>query len=301
MTETEGLLLPESEDLRLEQLLRTLAVRRVSGSLFAGESLAHPSGRVFGGQVMAQALLAAGATVDGDLGLRHPHSMHGYFLRPGDLEVPLEFIVERLHDGRSFSTRRVHALQHGRPILAFNFSFQLEQPGLEHQIDAAEFPHPLTLPDIEPDLLRSPSAAVRRLARAGAFDIRRVSPQIYDAVDPQRPNRQALWLRTRTPLPEDAPQLLHRALLAFAADSVLLEPVLRRHGLSWFTPGLSVASLDHSMWWHRHLDVHDWLLFAQESASAQNGRGLGMARVYASDGALVASIAQEGMVRVRND
>lgn len=294
----ERLALPQVDDLPLQHLLRVLSLTRVSEESFTGVSLPHFNGRIFGGQVMAQALVAAGATVDGELAGRQPHSMHGYFLRPGDVALPLEFVVERLHDGRSFSTRRVHALQQGRPILAFNFSFQLDQPGLDHQIDAGAVPLPDALPETELDLLRSPNRLVRRLAQAGAFEIRRIDPPIYEEPDPNRPDRQRLWLHARSPLRDGAPQLLHRALLAFAADSVMLEPVLRRHGVSWFTEGISVASLDHSMWWHRPVDVRDWLLFSQETASAQNGRGLGMARVHALDGTLVASIAQEGMVRV---
>ncbi|WP_291755483.1 acyl-CoA thioesterase II [Cellulomonas sp. 73-92] len=260
---------------------------------FTGDNLRVPTRRVFGGQVLAQSLLAAGRTVDPG---RLPHSLHGYFLRPGDVAAPIRFDVERLRDGRSFSARRTHARQGEGPILSMSASFQEEQPG----IDFAERP-PRGIPGPE-DV---PSAAehlaavdhpVARFWTESAFDLRHVGGAVYVHPDRERTGRQLVWLRTRGAVPDD--QLLHRALLAYACDQVMLEPILRHAGLSWSSDGLSIASLDHAMWWHRDVRVDDWLLFVQNSPSGQGGRGLGAARVFDRDGVLVASIAQEGMVRV---
>lgn len=260
---------------------------------FAGHSLPQPNGRVFGGQVLAQALLAAGRTVDAD---RLPHSLHGYFLRAGVVTEPIAFTVERLRDGRSFTARRTHALQGGVPILSLIASFQTEQEGVDY---ADEMPDGIPGPDDVPsalDLLgRIDHPAAKFWAQESAFDVRHAGGSIYLGRAAEATGRQEVWFRSRTPLPDD--RLLHRALLAYACDQVMLEPVLRRSGRSWVTPGMSIASLDHAMWWHRDVRVDDWLLYVQTSPSAQGGRGLGAARVFTRDGTLVASIAQEGMVR----
>ncbi|UZN04718.1 acyl-CoA thioesterase [Cellulomonas sp. S1-8] len=263
--------------------------------VFHGRSLPQPHGRVFGGQVLAQALLATGRTVDG---ARLPHSMHGYFLRPGDASAPIDFAVERLRDGRSFSARRAHALQAGAPILSMIASFQERQPGIEY---AEPMPQDVPGPDDVGSALEALGEVDHPMARfwaqESAFDLRHVDGPIYLRADPQSAQgRQLVWARARGPVPDD--QLLHRALLAYACDQIMLEPVLRRSGRPWATPGLSMASLDHAMWWHRDVRVDDWLLFAQSTPGAQGGRGLGAARVFAQDGTLVASIAQEGMVRI---
>ncbi|CAM5792588.1 acyl-CoA thioesterase [Cellulomonas persica] len=261
---------------------------------FTGTSLPQPHGRVFGGQVLAQALLAAGATVDDG---RLPHSLHGYFLRAGVIDEPITFAVERLRDGRSFTARRTHALQQGVPILSMIASFQVEQEGVEY---AEEMPR--GVPDPEDvrsvfDVLGPIDHPVARFwSHESAFDVRHVEGALYLGPAPERTGRQMAWIRARSPLPDD--QLLHRALLAFACDQVMLEPVLRRAGRSWVTPGMAIASLDHAMWWHRDVRVDDWLLYVQSTPSAQGGRGLGAARVFTRDGTLVASIAQEGMVRL---
>ncbi|MBX9245927.1 acyl-CoA thioesterase II [Actinotalea ferrariae] len=278
----------------LTTVLDVLTLDRVDDDTFTGRSLPKPGGRVFGGQVLAQTLLAAARTIDD---ARLPHSVHGYFLRPGDVREPITFSVERLRDGRSFSARRTHALQGGVPILSMTTSFQVEQPGVEH----ADVP-PLDVPD--PDDVRSAidvlSAVDHPVAtfwtQASAFDLRHVDSSIYLDPAPRRTDRQLVWMRARGPLPDD--QVLHRALLAYACDQVMLEPVLRRHGASWATPDLSIASLDHAMWWHRPVHVDEWLLYEQSAPSAQGGRGLGAARVYTRAGELVATIAQEGMVRL---
>ena len=252
-----------------------------------------PTGRVFGGQVIAQALLAAGRTLAPD---RLPHSLHGYFLRAGDITRPIDFAVERMRDGRSFSARRVHALQDDAPILSMIASFQDRQGGIDY---AETMPRGVTDPDEVSsalDVLAALDHPVARFWTAGAFDLRHVGGPIYQHPDPGSTGRQLVWMRARGGVPGD--QLVHRALLALACDQVMLEPVLRAAGLSWASPGLSIASLDHAMWWHRDVWVDDWLLYVQSSPSGQGGRGLGAARVFRRDGALVASIAQEGMVRV---
>ncbi len=284
----------------IETVLRTLDLTPTGApDTFLGASLAHPNGRVFGGQVLAQALLAAGRTLGDEAAGRLPHSLHGYFLRAGDIRVPIEFAVERLRDGRSFSARRTHAVQHGAPILSMTASFQEEQAGVDY---AERMPHGVPDPEDVPTALDHLSRIDHPFARfwaEGAFDVRHVDGSIYLHPDRVRDGRQLVWVRARAAVPAD--QLLHRALLAYACDQVMLEPVLRHAGLSWATPELSIASLDHAMWWHRDVHVDDWLLFVQSSPSGQGGRGLGAARVFDRDGTLVASIAQEGMVRVPTD
>lgn len=304
----------------LDEVLRTLQIDRLDADSFLGASLPWPRGRVYGGQVLAQALLAAGATVAPD---RPPHSVHGYFLRPGDPAVPITFAVERLRDGRSFSARRTHALQDGVPILSMISSFQVEQAGLEHHEPMPDVPGPDEVPSALELFAGVDDPRARSLVRNAAFDLRHVSGPIFAGAGGEHTDRQAVWMRARGPvddadftagepvaaahgdpvhdrrggLPATAP-VLHAALLAFACDQILLEPVLRRHGLSWVEPGLSVASLDHAMWWHRFARADEWLLYVQRSPSARGGRGLGTAEVYREDGVLVATIAQEGMVRV---
>ena len=275
-------------------VLDVLDLEAVDADTFIGGSLRKPGGRVFGGQVLAQSLLAAARTVEDD---RLPHSVHGYFLRAGDVELPITFAVERLRDGRSFTARRTHALQAGVPILSMTTSFQVEQPGVEHSDSP---PHAAP----EPEDVRSALEVLAPIdhpvaafwTQASAFDLRHVEDSIYLTPAPERTDRQMVWMKARGPVPDD--QVLHRALLAYACDQVMLEPVLRRHGASWASRGLSIASLDHAMWWHRPARVDEWLLYVQSAPSAQGGRGLGAARVYRQDGALVATIAQEGMVRL---
>ncbi len=278
----------------LRTVLDVLELEPAGDDVFTGGSLPQPNGRVFGGQVLAQTLLAAASTVDP---ARLPHSVHGYFLRPGDVTKPITFAVERMRDGRSFSARRTHALQDGKPILAMSASFQVEQPGLEHSERAPrDVPPPDSVPSAH-DVLGAVDHPVATFwTQASAFDLRHVGESIYLRPAPERTDRQLVWMRARGPLPDD--QVLHRALLAYACDQVMLEPVMRRHGLSWATPGLSIASLDHAMWWHRQVRVDEWLLYVQSTTSAHGGRGLGAARVFTADGDLVATIGQEGMVRV---
>jgi acyl-CoA thioesterase-2 len=260
---------------------------------FVGLSQPQPWGRVFGGQVLAQSLTAAQRTVDT---ARPVHSMHGYFLRAGDSSEPITFAVDRLRDGRSFSARRVQALQFGRPILSMIASFQLPAEGLDHQLPMPDVPDPETLPSIGERYAGVDTVDGRYWTRQRPMDLRHVEQPIYLESDPRRSPRQAVWMRAVGRLPDDP--ALHAAVLAYASDYSLLEPVLRAHGHFWSEPGLKAASLDHAMWWHRPGRADDWLLYVQDSPSAQGARGLGIGRLYSKDGVLVASVAQEGMLRV---
>ena len=277
----------------LRAVLAALELEQTDEDTFVGTSLPQIHGRVYGGQVLAQALLAAGRTMTED---RLPHSVHGYFLRPGDLEEPITFAVERLRDGRSFSARRTHAIQSGQPILSMITSFQVEQQGLNHSEPMPQVPAPEEL-DSSVEFFNSLDHPIAKFFyRNGAFDLRHVEGALFTKPGQVRTDRQHLWMRARGPLP--AGQLEQRAILAYACDQVMLEPIMRRHGLSWMTREASVASLDHAMWWHRPVDAGEWLLYSQSSPSAGGGRGLGEAKVYARSGELVATIAQEGMIRI---
>lgn len=274
--------------------LASLDLRRTGDTTFEGDSLPMPGGRVFGGQVVAQSVLAAGHTVDSD---HLVHSMHGYFLRPGDASKPIDFEVELLRDGRSFSARRTHALQGGVPILSMIASFQLPQEGPEHSVRMPEVPPPDSVPsgvDVLAPLEGHPTADF--WLKSAPFDVRHVEGTIFMKPDPRPKQYQTTWIRVRRPL--EVSDLMHRALIAFGSDQVILEPALRRHGASWATPGLAVASLDHAMWWHRPARADEWLLFVQDAPSAQGGRGMCGSWVFSEDGRLVATVAQEGMLRV---
>jgi acyl-CoA thioesterase-2 len=282
----------------IDGLLHTLDLldtgARTNEDIFTGPSQWMPLGRVFGGQVLAQSVVAADRTVPDD---RFIHSMHGYFLRPGDVRLPITFAVDRIHDGRSFSTRRTQAYQDGKPILSMIASYQDVDTGAEHQLDAPEgIPDPETLPSAADVLGHIDHDAARYWSNGRAFDVRHVESPIYLTVDGDRSARQAVWMRAAGRLPDDV--RLHRAALAYATDYSILEPILRRHGAAWATPGLKIASLDHAMWWHRPARVDEWLLYVQSSPSAGGGRGLSLGSIFTREGVLVASVAQEGMVRI---
>ncbi len=267
---------------------------RTSEDIFTGGSQWQPHGRVFGGQVLAQSLVAAQRTLPAE---RVAHSMHGYFLRPGSLDRPITFSVDRIHDGRSFSTRRTQAYQDGKPILSMIASFQDQDSGLDHQIDMPDgIPHPDSLPTAAHALKDFDHPAARAWATERPFDIRHVPGPVYLTVEGQHVAHQAVWLKTVSPMPDD--ENLHRAALVYASDYTIQESVIRRHGLAWVTPGLKVASLDHAMWLHRFSRVDEWNLYVQESPNAVGGRGLSQGRIYNSAGVLMASVAQEIMVRV---
>ncbi|MCB1298354.1 MAG: acyl-CoA thioesterase II [Microthrixaceae bacterium] len=266
---------------------------RTHEDIFTGVSHYMSSGRIFGGQVLSQSLVAAARTVPDD---RRVHSMHGYFLRAGDATKGLTFAVDRIHEGRSFTTRRTQAYQEGVPIFSMIASFQVEARGLEHQIPMPEgVPEPESLTDLELHLDEL-SATDRLRWDNRPFEFRHVTTPLYRSAEGPHEPSQMVWMRARRALPDDP--RLHRAALAYASDSTIQESILRAHGLAWLTPGLNVASLDHAMWWHRDGRVDEWMLYVQESGSSSGGRGLGTGRIYSRDGVLLASVAQEAMTRV---
>ena len=266
---------------------------RTREDIFTGPSQWMPHRRVFGGQVLAQSLVAATRTVEG----RPVHSLHGYFLRPGDIDLPITFSVDRLRDGRSFSTRRVQAYQKGEPIFSMIASFQETDPGLEHQDEfPQDIPAPETLPSAAALIGDNPHPVAQYWAKARPFDMRHVGSPIYFSVKGEPVAHQAVWIRALGDMPADAQ--LHTAALAYASDYSILESIYRRHGIAWSHPGLKSASLDHAMWFHREPKVDEWMLYVQESPSASGGRGLSLGRIFSQDGRLLATVAQEGMVRV---
>ena len=284
----------------LENLLQALTlesqgVNQLGEDTFEGPSQWMPHGRVFGGQVLAQCLMAAQYTIDpAD---RTVHSMHGYFLRPGDIDLPITFTVDRLRDGRSFSTRRVQAFQKDQAIFSMIASFQDHDPGMEHQTDMpSDIPAPETLPTAADLMGNNPHPVAQYWAKARPFDMRHVPSPVYFTVEGELIAHQAVWIKSLGTLPDD--KNIHRASIAYASDYSILESIIRKHGIAWAHPGLKSASLDHAMWFHREGRADQWLLYVQESPSAQGGRGLALGRIFTRDGVLLASVAQEGMVRV---
>jgi acyl-CoA thioesterase-2 len=283
----------------LAHLISTLDLSDAGGAktredIFTGPSQWMPHGRVYGGQVLAQCLVAATRTVDG---VRPVHSLHGYFLRAGDIRLPITFSVDRLRDGRSFSTRRVQAYQNGEPIFSMIASFQDEDPGIEHQDHfPAGIPSPETLPSAKELLGDIDHPVAQYWANARPFDMRHVTDPIYFRVKGEEVAHQAVWIKALGTLPYD--QNLHTAALAYVSDYTILEPIFRRHGIAWTHEGLKSASLDHAMWFHRQARVDEWMLYVQESPSAQGGRGLSLGRIFSQEGLLLATVAQEGMVRI---
>ena len=277
---------------RLPDLLKLLDLERIEDNLFRGESRDVGAPQVFGGQVLGQALVAASRTVEG----RQVHSLHAYFLRRGDLSVPIVFEVDRSRDGGSFTSRRVVAVQHGQPILTMSASFQVAEPGLEHQAPMPEAPPPESLRDLaelEAEVIeRMPHKVSGYFRNQRPFEFRAVSPDDYLTRE-KRPARKLVWFRVTGQLPAD--QTLHRCLLTYVSDYHLLATATMPHGVNFLE--LQVASIDHAIWFHRDLRVDDWLLYAIESPSASGARGFSRGAIYARDGALVASVAQEGLIR----
>ncbi|MGW5239165.1 acyl-CoA thioesterase [Monashia sp. NPDC004114] len=276
------------------------SIGATSARVFEGRSQKMPHGRVFGGQVLAQCVMAAGITVrdvnDGD-GPRPIHSLHGYFMRPGDDTLPIRFAVEEMRDGNSFSTRRVHAVQKGAPIMSMVCSFQERAGGLDHQEPMPVVHGPEGLSSLADDFRGNDHPGARHVAESRPFELRPVESNLFLDAGAEQVAANHVWMRAIGHLPDDP--LLHSAVLAYASDYTLLEPVLRRHGLRWTDRRLRVASLDHSMWFHRDARADQWLLYAQESPSALSGRGLAIGHMFAEDGTLVATTAQEGMVRLK--
>src|SRR6056297_3837221 len=281
----------------LDALLDLLDLERIEHNIFRGQSVDIGSGAVYGGQALAQSLVAAARTLDDET--RVCHSMHGYFILPGDVDAPIVYEVDRLRDGNSFTTRRIVAIQHGRPIFNMAASFQAPEDGAEHQTEMPDVPGPDDLPR-ELDLIRAvedqiPEAVRSVYTRERPIEFRPVDP--VDPFDPStKPTASHVWLRARGTLPDD--RLTHQSMLAYATDYGLLSTALRPHGLSFVQPDLQLASLDHALWFHRPVRADDWLLYAMDSPSASGARGFVRGQIFSADGTLVASVAQEGLMRV---
>ena len=286
----------------VSELIELLSLERLEDNLFRGQSRDIGTRYVFGGQVLGQALSAAQATIDPATGARAAHSLHAYFLRAGDIEHPIVYDVDRTRDGGTFSVRRVTAIQHGKVIFFCAASFQDEEPGAEHQLSMPDVPKPEDLepaPAIPPEKLALlPTKVQRWLDRAGPFEFRHVYPR-DELNPPKRPPFQQVWFRL-TEKVGDAPEL-HRALLAYASDFHLLGTATFPHGISNYQPNVQMASLDHALWFHRAFRADDWLLYSIDSPSAQNSRGLARGQIFTRDGTLIASTAQEGLIRVMPD
>ncbi len=282
----------------LDELVQQLALERIEENLFRGQSQDLGWGTVFGGQVLGQALSAAAQTVPRD---RPVHSLHAYFLRPGDVNRPIVYDVDRIRDGHSFTTRRVVAIQNGQPIFNLAASFQVIEDGFEHHEPMPAAPPPLSVPteqeSLRPYVEHLPAKMRERATSTRPFELRPVETLPDTLSGSAKPPHRMVWLRTISSLPDD--EALHRYLLAYASDYSFLTTSLLPHGVSWLTPGMQVASLDHIMWFHRPLRVDRWLLHVVDSPSAHGARGLVRGRVYSEDGVLVASTAQEGLIRQR--
>lgn len=290
----------------LAELIEILTLERIEENIFRGQSQNLGWGRVFGGQVVGQALSSAEQTVPEG---RAVHSLHGYFLRPGDANKPIVYTVDPIRDGKSFTTRRVVAVQGGVAIFSLSASFQIDEPGLDHQA--------VEMPDVQgpeellnerelgkryldrlPDAVRDklPKAMKERVVAERPIEVRPIGP-----IDPMNPGVREpikhVWFRANGELP-DSPNL-HQYLLAYASDFHLLGTSMMPHDVSWLTPGMQVASLDHAMWFHRPFRFDDWLLYDMDAPSSQNARGLARGRWFTRDGVLVASTAQEGLIRDR--
>lgn len=279
------------------ELVGALDLERIEENLFRGANTGEGFHRLFGGQVIAQALVAASRTVPED---RPPHSLHAYFMRPGDTEVPVVYQVERDRDGGSFTTRRIIAIQHGRPIFNMAASFQVEEKGLEHQFDMPDVPGPDDLmSDVEwrrQYVDQIPAEHRARFLQERPIDFRRVDPSIPGHRGPKEP-RQYIWFKAVAPVADDP--ALHRCMLAYASDMTLLSTCQLPHDIGWWDKRMQVASLDHALWFHAPFRVDDWLLYAQDSPRSSGARGINRGLIYNRDGSLVASVAQEGLIRLR--
>jgi acyl-CoA thioesterase II len=279
----------------LDKLLDLLDLEQIEVNIFRGRSPDETVQRVYGGQVAGQALVAAGRTVPDD---RPVHSLHAYFIRPGDPTVPLIYSVDRIRDGRSFTTRRVTAIQHGKAIFALSASFHHPEPGPEFALPMPAAPSPELLRPNSERFAEAIGVTLPAHVRESPIDVRSVGPMSVEvAVDPslQPAAANLVWLRVNGELPDDP--LLHVCLMTYASDLTLLDTVLLDLGLSWHNGTASGASLDHAMWFHRPFRADQWLLYAQESTSASGARGLARGEVFTADGDLVVSVVQEGLIR----
>lgn len=283
----------------INDLLALLDLEPIEFNIYRGRNRDIGSGRVFGGQVLAQALVAARRTIAED---RPAHSLHGYFILPGDLSMPIVYFVDRLRDGKSFATRQVTAIQHGRAIFNMSASFQRVESGLEHQATMPDVTVPEDLPS-ELELIRGmadriPDELRAVLTQDRPIDFRAVVP--VDPFDPKpRPPVRQIWMRANGSMPDDV--LAHQAALAYASDYGLLTSALLPHGRSVRQPAMQAATLDHAIWFHRAFRMDDWLLYSLDSPVAAGARGFARGTVFTQDGVLVASVAQEGLIRLHGD
>lgn len=290
--------MPQAPSSELAKLINVLSLERLDDNLFKGRKARNGWQRVYGGQVLGQALTAAGLTVEAE---RSAHSLHGYFLLAGDPESEILYEVERIRDGGSFTTRRVRAIQHERSIFAMSASFHKAEAGYDHQVDMPDVPAPESLPSvkqlIERMLDKLPDNMKTFWEREHPMDIRLPDPSRYISRTKRKPE-QAVWFKTNGSLPDDP--AIHRAILAYASDFTLLDTALIAHGKLLFDPDIQLASLDHAMWFHRPFRADDWLLYVQDSPSAYGARGFCRGTIFDRKGTLVASTVQEGLMRPRD-
>lgn len=281
----------------VENLISLLDLEHLEQNLFRGVSPQEGWQRVFGGQVVGQALVAASNTVDDN---RPCHSLHGYFMRPGDPKVPIIYEVERIRDGRSFTTRRVVAIQHGRAIFSMSASFHIEEEGYEHQFEMPDVPQPEDLPSeldlINPVISKMPERIQNYWKRERPIEMRPVHMRDFLSPREEEP-RQNIWIRSTGKLPDNA--ALHKCVLGYASDMTLLDTSLLPHATSMLDPEMMLASLDHAMWFHRPFRADTWLLYVHDSPSASSSLGLTRGQIYTRDGVLVATVSQEGLIRRR--
>ncbi|WP_407529892.1 acyl-CoA thioesterase II [Methylobacterium oryzisoli] len=279
----------------VDELLGILDLEQLEHNLFRGRSPKARWQRVFGGQVIGQALVAATRTVPPE---RRPHSLHAYFLLGGDPRVPIVYEVDRIRDGRSFTTRRVVAIQHGRPIFSMSASFHVAEAGFDHQVPMPAVPMPEELPDersLKATVMpRMPDPVRAYFERERPIELKPVELERYISREPQPP-RFHVWIRATSPLPDDP--AVHQSVLAYASDMTLLDTALAAHGRTVFERTIQPASLDHALWFHRPFRADEWLLYAQDSPSASGACGFSRGLIFTRDGTLVASVAQEGMIR----
>ena len=281
----------------IAELLTLLQLERLEINLFRGQSRNIVGKNVFGGQVLGQCLMAAGLTVEKD---RLAHSLHGYFLRAGDTTAPIIYEVDRLRDGKSFVNRQVTAIQHGQPIFVCSASFAAHEEGLDHQASMPQVEGPEGLPN-EYELRQQLASLLPEKIRSSFVQERPIEIRPVNPVNPFAPTKQEPhryhWMRAQDKLPDDP--LLHQCALAFASDFALMGTAMLPHAVTFMQSNLQAASLDHSIWFHRPLRMDEWLLYEMDSPNANGGRGLNFGRIYSQDGRLVASTAQEGLMRLR--
>jgi acyl-CoA thioesterase-2 len=277
----------------LDQLVALLDLEKIEENIFRGVSPAHSPVRVFGGQVAGQALVAAGRTVPEE---RKVHSLHAYFIRGGDPTVPIVYEIDRIRDGRSFTTRRVVGVQHGKAIFSLSASFQKDEPGIEHAEEMPDVPEPESLPTLL-DRVGDLAGKTGHLQRSRPIDIRYVNdPPWVTRETGRRPARNQVWMRADGKLPDQ--DLLHVCVLTYASDMTLLDSPLARHGVYWNLDKVRGASLDHALWFHRPFRADEWFLYDTFSPTASGARGLATGRFFAADGTHIATVVQEGLLRV---